>query len=82
MLFHHHDHLLSPFTDDKKQSQVTCPKKRKNVAFARIPSRVIVLCFWKEHSYHSPGVGNEITEITFPPEPNTITYKFTLKKNK
>lgn len=55
-------------------------KKRKNAAFVRTPSRAIVLCFWKEHSYHSPDVGNEITEITFPPEPNTVTFKIYFKK--
>ena len=55
-------------------------KKRKNAAFARTPSRAIVLCFWKEHSYHSPDIGNEITEITFPPEPNADTCKIYFKK--
>jgi len=29
---------------------------------------------------YSPGVGNEITEITFPPEPNTVTCKIYFKK--
>lgn len=50
---------LQETESQEKVSNVS--KKKKKIALARILSRAIVLCFWKEHSDQPPHMGNEIT---------------------